>query len=197
MSALDQALRSAAAELAANRRLRWGTWLILGILLLYCILVQSDRLAAVHDEYAAASARLDKAESLLQRQDWHELLDAERKAHQSLEATFWDAGTEGLAQAKLQAALARIVGPLELRNPRIRSGVSQPAPNLPGIWRVQTRLDAGYRPGVELQVLYALATYPNKLIVDRLDLRRGDRQDSYMTLILSAYFVGVEAERTE
>ena len=197
MSALDQALRSAAAELAANRRLRWGTWLILGILLVYCILVQSDRLAAVHDEYAAASARLDKAESLLQRQDWHELLDAERKAHQSLEATFWDAGTEGLAQAKLQAALAGVIEPLELRNPRIRSGVSQPAPNLPGIWRVQTRLDAGYRPGGELQVLYALATYPNKLIVDRLDLRRGDRQDSYMTLILSAYFVGVDAERTE
>ena len=197
MSALDQALRSAAAELAANRRLRWGTWLILGILLVYCILVQSDRLAAAHEEYAAASARLDKAGSLLQRQDWHELLDAERKAHQSLEATFWDAGTEGLAQAKLQATLAGVIEPLELRNPRIRSGVSQPAPNLPGIWRVQTRLDAAYRPGVELQVLYALATYPNKLIVDRLDLRRGDRQDSYMTLILSAYFVGVEAERTE
>ena len=197
MSALDQALRSAAAELAANRRLRWGTWLILGILLVYCILVQSDRLAAAHEEYAAASARLDKAGSLLQRQDWHELLDAERKAHQSLEATFWDAGTEGLAQAKLQAALAGVIEPLELSNPRIRSGVSQPAPNLPGIWRVQTRLDAAYRPGVELQVLYALATYPNKLIVDRLDLRRGDRQDSYMTLILSAYFVGVEAERTE
>ena len=75
--------------------------------------------------------------------------------------------------------------------------MSQPAPNLPGVWRVQTRLDATYRPGVELQVLYALATYPNKLIVDRLDLRRRDRQDSHMTLILSAYFVGVESEHAE
>ena len=197
MSALDQALRSAAAELAANRRLRWGIWLILGTVLLYCILVQSDRLEAVHDEYAAAVARLEKAEYLLERQDWHELLDAERKAHQSIEATFWEAGTEGLAQAKLQAALAGAIERLDLRKPRIRSGVSQPAPSLPGIWRVQTRLDAAYRPGAELQLLHALATYPKKLIVDRLDLRQRDRQGSYMTLVLSAYFVGVEAEQTE
>ena len=197
MSAPSQALQSAAAELAGNPRLRWGIWLILGIVLLYCILVQSDRLAAVHDEYAAATARLQKAELLLERQDWHELLDAERKAHQSLTASFREAGTEGLAQAKLQAALAGAIERLDLREPRIRSGVSQPAPNLPGIWRVQTRLDAAYRPGVELQVLYALATYPTKLIVDRLDLRQRDRQDSHMTLILSAYFVGVESERTE
>ena len=60
--------------------------------------------------------------------------------------------------------------------------MSQPAPNL---------------PGVELQVPYALATYPNKLIVDRLDLRQPGRRDSHMTLILLAYFVGVGSERTE
>ena len=197
MSAPSRALQSAAAELAGNPRLRWGIWLILGIVLLYCILVQSDRLAAVHDEYAAATARLQKAELLLERQDWHELLDAERKAHRSLERSLWEAGTEGLAQAKLQAALAGAIERLDLREPRIRSGVSRPAPDLPGIWRVQTRLDAAYRPGVELQVLYALATYPSKLIVDRLDLRQRSRQDSHMTLILSAYFVGVETERTE
>ena len=197
MSALNQALRPLAAELAGNARLRWGVWLILGIVLLYCILVQSDRVAAVHDEYAAEADRLAKAEILLQRQDWPELLEAERKTHRALKAVFWEAKTEGLAQAKLQGALTGAFEGLALRKPRIRSGVSQPVPDLPGIWRVQTRLDATYRPGVELQVLHALATHPKKLIVDRLDLRRRGRQDSYLTLILSAYFVGVEAEQAE
>ena len=83
---------------------------------------------------------------------------------------------------------------LELRNARIRSGVSQPVPDLPGIWRVQSRLDAAYPPGVELQALHAMATYPKKLVVDRLDLRRRKGQDSRLALILSAYFVGVEEE---
>ena len=197
MSALHQALRPFAAELAGNARLRWGVWLILGIVLLYCVLVQSDRVAAVHDEYAAEADRLAKAEILLQRQDWPELLEAERKTHRALKAVFWEARTEGLAQAKLQGALTGAVEGLALRKPRIRSGVSQPVPDLPGVWRVQTRLDAAYRPGVELQVLHALATHPKKLIVDSLELRQRGRQDFYLTLILSAYFVGVEAEQSE
>ena len=197
MSALHRALRPLAAELAGNARLRWGVWLILGIVLLYCVLVQSDRVAAVHDEYAAEADRLAKADTLLQRQDWPELLEAERKTHRALKAVFWEAKTDGLAQAKLQGALTGAVEGLALRKPRIRSGVSQPVPDLPGIWRVQTRIDATYRPGVELQMLHALATHPKKLIVDRLDLRRRSRQDSYLTLILSAYFVGVEAEQAE
>ena len=197
MSALHQALRPLAAELAGNARLRWGVWLILGIVLLYCVLVQSDRVAAVHDDYAAEADRLAKAEILLQRQDWPELLEAERKTHRALKAVFWEAKTEGLAQAKLQGALTGAVEGLALRKPRIRSGVSQPVPDLPGIWRVQTRLDATYRPGVELQVLHALATHPKKLIVDRLELRRRGRQNSSLKLILSAYFVGVEAEQAQ
>ena len=197
MSALNQALRPLAAELADNARLRWGVWLILGIVLLYCILVQSDRVAAVHDEYAAEADRLAKAEILLQRQDWPELLEAERKTHRALKAVFWEAKTDGLAQAKLQGALTGAVEGLALRKPRIRSGGSQPVPELPELWRVQARLDGGYRPELEPQILHALATYPKKLIVDRLDLRRRSRRDSHVTLILSAYFVGVEAEQAE
>lgn len=194
MSGLNDVFASFAAELAGNARLRWGVWLVLGILLFYCILVQSDRVAAVHDEYAAETGQLTKAEALLRRRDWPDLLEAERQTHRALTATFWQAETEGLAQAKLQAALTGMVEGLDLRNLRIRSGVSQPVPDLPGIWRVQTRLDAAYRPGVELQALHAVATYPKKLVVDRLDLSRRGRQDSRLTLILSAYFVGVEAQ---
>ena len=194
MSALNDGLAPLAAEFAGNARLRWGVWLVLGILLFYCILVQSDRVAAVHDEYAAETGNLAKAETLLRRRDWPERLEAERSTHRALTGTFWQAETEGLAQAKLQAALAGMIEGLDLGNLRMRSGVSQPAPNLPGIWRVQTRLDAVYRTGVELRVLHAVATHPKKLVVDRLDLSRRDRQDSRLTLILSAYFVGIEAQ---
>ena len=194
MTALRRALRPVAAELAATGRLRLGVWLIAGILLLWCILVQSDRVAAVHGEYVAGAGHLAKARSLLGRQDWQERLEVERGARRRLEAALWEAETEGLAQAKLQGALTEAIEGLGLNNLRIRSGVSQPVPDLPGVWRVQTRLDATYRSGVELQVLHALATHPTKMVVDRLDLRRRSRRASYLTLILSAYFTGVEAE---
>ena len=194
MRALRRALRPLAAELGANARLRAGVWLILGILLGYCALVQSDRLAAAHRDYAAEAGRLAKAEALLAGEDWPALLEAERETHRALESQFWRAETEGLAQAKLQDALSGAVEGLGLRQPRFRSGVSQPVPDLPGIWRVQTRLDAAYRPGVEPRALHALATHPKKLVVDRLDLRRRRGNDAYLVLILSAYFAGVAGE---
>ena len=192
MKALRRALRPLAAELAANARLRGGVWLILGILLVYCILVQSERLDTAQRDYAAEAGRLAKAEHLLEGQDWPALLEAEREAHREIESRLWQAETEGLAQAKLQDALGGAIQNLDLRGPRIQSGTSQPVPDLPGVWRVQTRLDAGYRRGVEPRVLHALATYPKKLIVDRLDLHQR-RRSSRLMLILSAYFVGVEA----
>ena len=105
MNALRRALRPVAAELAGNARLRWGVWLIAGIVLFWCILVQSDRVAAVHGEYTAEAGRLAKARRLVERQDWHERLEAERGMRRGLEAALWEAKTEGLAQAKLQGAL--------------------------------------------------------------------------------------------
>ena len=198
MSALGQGLAHLAAEFAGNARLRWGVWLMLGIALFYCLLVQSDRKAAVHDEYVAETDRMMKTEMiLLDRQDWPQLLEAERETYRALTARFWQAETAGLAQAKLQAALTGVIDGFDLRKPRIRSGASQPVPGLPKVWRVQVRLDGGYRPELEPQVLHALATYPKKLIVDRLDLRRRSQRDSHVALILSAYFVGIEAEQKE
>ena len=148
-----------------------GVRLILATLLVYCIFVQSDRLAAARADYAGESERLA----------------AERENHQQIRSTFWQAETEVVAQAKLQAVLTAVIEDHQLRKPRLRSGTSQPLPNLNEVWRVQTRLDAAYRPGVELRLLHALATHPKKLVVDRLDLvHRKRRNDSRMRLIHSA-----------
>ena len=193
MSALRRVARSAAAELAASARLRWGIRLAVAIVLGYCIVVQHEGLAVLHRDYADETARLAKAQALLERRDWPERLEAERTTHRRVESMFWRADTEGLAQARLQAAIAGIVGPLALRNPRIRSGAIQPVAHLPGVLQVQTRLDAAYSPGVELKALHALATHPEKLIVERLELSRHDRRDARLMLIVSAYFVGVES----
>lgn len=189
MSTVNTALRRAGAEFAENARVRLGVWFILGIVAAYGLLVQSDRLQDARDAYAAAAARSARAETLRGGKDWTRLLAAEREANRTLEKAFWQAETEGVAQARLQATLTEMVKGLDLRRPNIRSGVSQAVPDVPGVWQVQTRLTCQYRPGAELQMLYSLATHPKKLVVERLDVRR---EISRMTLIVSAYFVGIE-----
>ena len=189
-----RALRPFFAELAANARLRWGVRLILGLLIGYVILLQSERLAAVRQGHNAQIERLSKAEALLDQQDGFALLNAERENHRKIRSMFWQAETEGLAQAKLQTALAQLFGNLGLVNIHFRSGSGQPVLDLPGVWRIQIRMDTNYRSGLEPRILHVLATHPKKLIVDRLDLKRHDENEAYLVLIVSSYFVGVTAE---
>ena len=188
MSALKTALTRLGSEFAENSRARSGAWLILGLVAVYGLLVQSDRLQAARDAYAEEAARLARSETLRGGKDWTRLLAAEREAGRVLEAAFWQAETEGVAQARLQAVLTDLAKGLDLRRPIIRSGVSQAVPDVPGVWLVQTRLTCRYRPGAELQILYRLATHPKKLVVERLDVWR---ETARMSVIVSAYFVGI------
>ena len=194
MNALLEALARLRAELAANPRLRAGAWGIAGTLAVYVVLIQSDRVAAAYQDYAADVERLTRAEALLTRDDLPTLLQAEQARDEELTARFWHAESQGLAQAQLQAAVSDMVGDLDFRNPRIQSGTIRAVPYAPGLWRVQAQFSGSYKAGAELQVLHAVATHPKKLVVDRLDLRR---RDSRMTLMVSAYFVGIEDAEPE
>ena len=192
MSALDAVLGRVGSELTDNTRARLGTWLILGLVLGYGLLLQSDRVHDASDEYTTAAARLARAQSLVGGEDWAQPLAREHETSLALQGAFWEAETEGVAQARVQAALTDMVKGLDLRRPAVRSGVSQAVPEVPGVWQVQMRLGCQYRPGSELQILYRLATHPKKLVIERLDVRR---ETARMTVIVSAYFVGIDPAR--
>ena len=195
MNALAEAFARLRAELAANARLRAGAWAVAAILALYGLLVQSDRVEAAYTTYMGDADRLARAQDLLTREDLPTLLQAERERDEALTERFWHAETQGLAQAQLQAAVSEITSDLEFRSPRIQSGAIIPVDYAPGLWRVQAQFSGIYDPGSELRALHALATHPKKLVVDRLDLRSRDRR---MTLLVSAWFTGIEdAEPTE
>ena len=190
MNGLKAAWQRVRSELAANLRLRLGAWAVAFIVLFYAVLVQGDRVAAAYDEYADGADRFARAERLRGQGEWSELLAAEQERNEQLSALFWEAETQGLAEASLQAALQELLRPLEFRNMRIQSGVSQPVLDVPGLWQIQAQVNAGYRQGAELQLLHKIATHPRKLVVNRLDLVPQNRR---LLLIVSAYFTGIPA----
>ena len=190
MNALRQALARAAAELRSNGRLRAGLWLIAGLLLAFGLTIQADRLAEAAAGHAQETRLLAGVQSALERRDWPELLAQEEEINAELATGFWQADTEGLAQAQLQQALRDLAERLELRNPRIRAGLTRAVPEMPGVCQVQARFRAQYRPGGELRLLYALATSERKLVAEQLNL---NRRNTIITTIVSAYFLGLEA----
>ena len=188
MNALGKLWAQARAELDENARLRAGVWASGALALFYVLLVQFERSSAAYEDYAAEAARLQKAEALVSAEDWSERLAAERAVNRELESAFWQAETEGLAQARLQAALATLAEGRNLREVRVLSGITQPVHDVDGLWQVQAQFSATYGRGAELETLHALATHPRKLVVERLDLKRGDKR---MSMVLSAYFAGL------
>ena len=191
MNGLKAAWQRLRSELAANLRLRVGAWAVAFIVLFYAVLVQGDRVGAAFESYVDEADRFARAERLRGQEEWGELLDAERLRNEQLSVLFWEAETQGLAEASLQAALQELLGPLDFRNTRIQSGVSQPVPDVPGLWQIQAQVNAGYRQGAELQLLHKIATHPRKLVVNRLDLVPQNRR---LLMIVSAYFTGIPVE---
>ena len=118
-----------------------------------------------------------------------ELLAAEKSRPRHLAARFWQAETEGLAQARLQQALREMADRLNLRNTRIRAGLTRAVPELPGVCQVQARFRSTYREGDELRLLYALATSERQIVADRLQLT-----DRTAAVTVSAYFIGLATE---
>ena len=191
VSRLAGALAPLRQEFTTNIRVRLGVWCVLAMVLLYWTLVRADDLQAARADYAGEMARLDRAQNASADEDWPVLLVAEQRAGTELTENFWEAETEGVAQARLLGALTDLAAEVELRDPRVQPGVTLPVEGAPDVWRIQARLTARHRMGAELRLLHALATHPKKLVVDRLDL--GQTQPR-VNVLVSAYFVGLAPE---
>ncbi len=193
MPRVQSALASLGEEFTTNARVRLGVWCVLAIVLLYWILVRSDHLEAARAEYAGEIVRLERAQDAGAYEEWPDLLELERRTATELTTSFWQAETEGVAQARLLSALTELAGEIELRQARITPGVTQTVDNAPGVWRVQARLTARHRNGAELRLIHALATHPKKLVVDLLEI---SQSRSRVNILVSAYFVGIAPEST-
>ena len=123
VSRVRSALTPLREEFTTNVRVRFGVWCVLAMVFLYWILVRSDDLRAARAEYAGEIARLERAQDARADEDWPLLLEVEQRTGAELTANFWQAETEGVAQARLLAALTELAGETELRDARVQPGV--------------------------------------------------------------------------
>lgn len=196
---LHPAIVRARDELAAKPVLRAGVWLIVAIVLFYFIAdVQSARLSTVGSDYAVTADRLSRSRALLERSDWNERVDAARATEETLAAGFWRAENPGLAQARLRTELTALMEQHDVERLRIKLGLSQPVddvPRRPGageLWQIQAQVTAQAPRRRILGVVHAVASHPDKLVEEQLNIIR-PRTDTWgntrFDLLLSAYFL--------
>ena len=196
---LHPAIARARDEFAAKPVVRVGVWVIVAILVGYWLFeVQAGRLATVAGDHAAAADRLARSRVLLGRDDWTERLAAARGWEQDMAGRFWHADNAGLAQARLRTDIEALLTDLGIDKTTIRLGLSQPVDDIPAdpsgraLWRIQVQVSGTARRRAILPFLQAVATYPNKLVEERLTVTRpsNDRRgDTRFDMLLSAYFV--------
>ena len=193
MSTVGTTVARLRAEFAASPRLRLGVWVIAAILLGHvAFVVQSDRVSVVAAGHAVAESRLARAEALRARDDWQERLDAALAAEQSLAGRMWRAVNEGLAQAAVREVVESMATRARLDRPRIELGVSRPVEDVPGLWQVQVQLVGNAKLGTAQRLLHAIATHPEKVVEERLNVvrrRNSHPPEKHVDMLLSAYFL--------
>jgi len=174
-------------ELQSNTRLRVGLWLIAGIIAIYGILLLDDQRLKLQGEYKTTVARLHQLENIAQQADWTKRADEIKKLRQDLESKLWQANTQGLAEANLQAWFDKQLKELEINVQRLKvESVVESQPTMK-LWKVTAHIGAKFVPKQFDGLLLAMAKNPQWLIIERLDVFGANRNPRFV-IIASAYF---------
>jgi hypothetical protein len=184
---MSKTFSSLSTELRKNTRLRAGLWLIVAILISYVVLLLNDYQVKLQLEHQNASTRLNQLQTITSQTQWLERAVQAQALRTQLEVKFWQANTQGLAQATFQKWLdtemkrAKMIKKAYLR---IKSVLEMP--NDTNAWIVTARIDAPFTPRSLNRLLFAIAQHPLFIVTERLEIRHS--RTPRFTLIVSAYF---------
>jgi hypothetical protein len=180
---LRQRLAPQLDELRGNTRLRLGLWLIAGILLVYMILVSTDRLAALRDERAAALERLAQVETLAAEEDiWAERAAQARALEAELQRRMWTSATPGLAQAQLQAWLQNTARNAGIGDARIMMRDVATLAGGDGLWLAAGTMTAPFQPSALPRLLFEVESAVPRVQIESLTVNNGRRKSLQMTV---------------
>lgn len=168
-------IEHARREWAGNPRLRLGVMVIGAILALYLALVLRDWSAALQQDYATASARLHKMQSLAGQEEWLARADSARQLREGLEAEIPDIATLGLAQAGAQTWLRDITTAFG-STVRVETQPAARVSEDDDVWRVPVVLAGTLDPPKLLQLLQQIESHGTLVVVEQaLWINRANR----------------------
>ena len=170
------------AQLQGNARLRWGAWLIIGIVWVYALLVAGDAVRAERERATALAEQVDRLRPPKGADPWPQRADDARQQLAALQSMLWQGGVDGgsgdigLAEAGFQdwvratAAKSGVrLREMSLARSTVAAGAAaSPASGAQGI-RLRLNLEWSH---VELMAFLAeIGRHERVIVVERLLLR--------------------------
>ena len=174
------------AELQDNVRLRFGILMILVLVLTWVSLVWADINQALYEDVKYKEAELLALGELEAEAVWQQRLAETGNVEQALRGQLWSAASAGLVQARIQAAIDQAIRRDEGIRQVVNVGVPQPVDEVPGVSRLRLRVGTSLTPAQLMEALANLEGSPNKLWIERLELRRTGLRWN-VELMLAAY----------
>lgn len=186
------ALRPALAELRTNSRLRWGMWVVVGIVWLYGVLVVRDEVPRQSDAYRGVARQLANTRASASDLQWSARRDEALAAQAQMEARIWRANTLGLAQASFHDWLAQALSQSSAQRTQIIVAAQDEDASrnaaLPGMWKITARVALDFTPQAFYAFMSKLLAHDKKVVVEALQIRSTGSPRA--ELVLAAYFVG-------
>ena len=189
---MSKTFSSLLTELRKNTRLRVGLWFILGLLLSYVAIRLNDYQVQLQQTHQDAINRLNQLQDIANQTQWLKRAPKARALRTQLDVKFWQANTQGLAQATFQKWLNTQVNQAKMEKAHVRIQSTLELSRMSNVWKITARLDASFTPDSLHKLLLAMAEYPQFIVTERLEIRNKNRVARF-TLIVSAYFQGKEA----
>jgi len=180
-------------EWQSNQRLRVMLYMIAFTLMFYLLLLLSDFSDEKLQQLSRNQELLHKISLIQNEPVWYER-EKEAASHRvSFQNQLWQASSQGLAQAKVQAFLRSTIDSYKLSNSRIvLESVKQIDPNgdsLP-LWRISAQVRASFKSNQLQQLLWSITTHPQLIKVRSLNFNLNTNKNSFssFTLYVDAWF---------
>lgn len=188
-------------ELRNNQRLRWGTWLILGIIWFYGVLVLRDEARASIEQHDSTLKQYTRLKALSTQRQWLDRAESAKLTKVQMEGRLWQAGTSGLAQATLQDWLNLTLTQSGVTRPALTvtivdeksgdvSGENAKAgsadPLTTDLWKIRARVEFDFSPPSFYKLMAQLGAYEKRTVVESLTIHKEPVPRADMVLV--AYF---------
>ncbi len=189
------------SELQSNQRLRWGCWLILGILWFYGTLLLRDGAQAYVDQYGGTLKQYSRLTALAGQKQWLERGEAAKLLKVQMEGRLWQAGTPGLAQATFQDWMSQTLTQAGTTRPALtvtifdeksadvpgqnaKEGAGEPV--LADLWKITARAEFDFSPPSFYKLMVQLGSNERRVVIESLTIRKepAPRAD----IVMVAYF---------